>query len=46
MASFDGGIVQAPEDEGAGTVPKVLVERFVGDLAGRDLRAGRWARRA
>ena len=30
MASFDGGIVQAPEDEGTGTVPKVLVERFVG----------------
>ena len=30
MASFDGGIVQSPEDEGGGTVPKVLVERFVG----------------
>ena len=30
MASFDGGIVQAPEDDGTGTVPKVLVERFVG----------------
>ncbi len=30
MTSFDGGIVQAPEDEGTGTVPKVLVERFVG----------------
>ena len=30
MASFDGGIVQAPEEAGSGTVPMVLVERFVG----------------
>ena len=30
MASFDGGIVQSPADDGSGTVPKVLVERFVG----------------
>jgi heat shock protein HslJ len=30
MASFDGGIVQSPADEGGETVPKVLVERFVG----------------
>jgi uncharacterized lipoprotein YbaY/heat shock protein HslJ/uncharacterized lipoprotein NlpE involved in copper resistance len=30
MASFDGGIVQRPAEEDAGTEPQVLVERFVG----------------
>ena len=30
MASFDGGIVQEPTADGDGTVPEVLVERFVG----------------
>ncbi|HRO11906.1 YbaY family lipoprotein [Amaricoccus sp.] len=30
MASFDGGIVRMPEEEGSGKVPMVLVERFVG----------------
>jgi copper homeostasis protein (lipoprotein) len=30
MASFDGGIVQWPEEEGGGTAPRVMVERFVG----------------
>ena len=30
MASFDGGIVQMPAEDGEGTVPEVLVDRFVG----------------
>jgi copper homeostasis protein (lipoprotein) len=30
MASFDGGIVQEPNASGDGSVPMVLVERFVG----------------
>jgi uncharacterized lipoprotein YbaY/heat shock protein HslJ/uncharacterized lipoprotein NlpE involved in copper resistance len=30
MASFDGGIVQQPKTDSAGTQPEVLVERFVG----------------
>jgi hypothetical protein len=31
MASFDGGIVQAPKEDGSGeTRPEVMVERFVG----------------
>ncbi len=30
MASFDGAIVQEPDPDGEGTVPMVLVERFVG----------------
>ena len=30
MASFDGGIVQVPRDDGTGIEPEVMVERFVG----------------
>jgi copper homeostasis protein (lipoprotein) len=30
MASFDGAIMQMPAEDGEGTVPKVLVHRFVG----------------
>ncbi|HET9070137.1 MAG TPA: YbaY family lipoprotein [Amaricoccus sp.] len=30
MASFDGGIVHVPAEDGSGKVPKVVVERFVG----------------
>lgn len=30
MASFDGGIVQVPRDDGTGSDAKVIVERFVG----------------
>ena len=43
MASFDGGIVQEPKEDGTGTVPKVLVERFVGVWPGRPA-SGRWGR--
>ena len=40
MASFDGGILQVPAEDGGGKVPQVLVERFVGVWPGETCERG------